>query len=497
MWSANFKDMTHFIVIYSWISLALVTLSPKSANCANVAVVWRSSDGDKFTNPFDNRNMDSCRNANAHCFTSPPCIFCKCNKERQTYRMDSRTCISSRNVRNITGCKSLGQQIQHGQGYITDQNLPILDFSRKGRKYVRFLGLSRMAQGYYENTINCDIKNSSAYLSNEGDWRTWPNVNDIFTARAQLMPNDAIFLVLEWEKVDKKYLGLIAKLMFSCSKANDNPETGCFVFKSEGNQSLDVLPTPTTKMTISTLKFNVIPTTKPKVTSAKVTVPVEREDIIESKTFSVPMSIIIGVSVGVCLVIIVVILFAVCFVRHRTRKHPQPKVSQGNSEPPPKVHMTTQARFGLIQDTTVIEVDDEDYTSLKTNRESYDPYCSLSRDNADMNVIETILKDAASMESISASYEPRYSCHLSKNNGVIIESVKSPLRNQSSYPLLKRDDDVTEDDDSNDPDYEEMDDDEYNTLISSSGIPSVKPPLPDRVYHELEPPRTRHHSESL
>ena len=54
-----------------------------------------------------------------------------------------------------------------------------------------------MAQGYYENTINCDIKNSSGYLSNEGDWRTWPNVNDIFTARAQLMPNDAIFLVLE------------------------------------------------------------------------------------------------------------------------------------------------------------------------------------------------------------------------------------------------------------------------------------------------------------
>lgn len=101
------------------------------------------------------------------------------------------------------------------------------------------------------------------------------------------------------------------------------------------------------------------------------------------------------------------------------------------------------------------------------------------------------------LESISASYEPRYSCHLSKNNGVIIESVKSPLRNQSSYPLLKRDDDVTEADDSNDPDYEEMDDDEYNTLISSSGISNVKPPLPDRVYHELEPPRTRHHSESL
>lgn len=49
------------------------------------------------------------------------------------------------------------------------------------------------------------------------------------------------WFLIQWEKVDKKYLGLIAKLMFSCSKANDNPETGCFVFKSEGNQSLGEL----------------------------------------------------------------------------------------------------------------------------------------------------------------------------------------------------------------------------------------------------------------
>ena len=48
------------------------------------------------------------------------------------------------------------------------------------------------------------------------------------------------------------------------------------------------------------------------------------------------------------------------------------------------VHFTAQARFSLIQEAAPTNPDDEDYTSLKENRESYDPYCSLRKDDVDL-----------------------------------------------------------------------------------------------------------------
>ncbi|CAB4044332.1 Hypothetical predicted protein, partial [Paramuricea clavata] len=54
-------------------------------------------------------------------------------------------------------------------------------------------------------------------------------------------------------------------------------------------------------------------------------------------------------------------------------------------------------RFSLIQEAAPVDSDEEDYTSLKENRESYDPYCSLQKDDVDFNVIDTVLKDAVSM----------------------------------------------------------------------------------------------------
>ena len=46
------------------------------------------------------------------------------------------------------------------------------------------------------------------------------------------------------------------------------------------------------------------------------------------------------------------------------------------------VHFTAQTRFSLIQEPADLE--DEDYTSLKEDRESYDPYCSLQKDDVDL-----------------------------------------------------------------------------------------------------------------
>jgi hypothetical protein len=48
------------------------------------------------------------------------------------------------------------------------------------------------------------------------------------------------------------------------------------------------------------------------------------------------------------------------------------------------VRFTAQTRFSLIQEAAPIDSDEEDYTSLKENRESYDPYCSLQKDDVDL-----------------------------------------------------------------------------------------------------------------
>lgn len=89
--------------------------------------------------------------------------------------------------------------------------------------------------------------------------------------------------------------------------------------------------------------------------------------------------------------------------------------------------MTTQARFSLIQDTTVIEVDDEDYTSLKTNRESYDPYCSLSRDNADMVWI-VCDKRGNTLRVVGAEYAEKW-LKIVLNECILLVSKEDKYRN--------------------------------------------------------------------
>ena len=83
---------------------------------------------------------------------------------------------------------------------------------------------------------------------------------------------------------------------------------------------------------------------------------------------------------------------------------------------------------------------------------------------------------------MGASSEPRYSCRLTEDDAIVIETKPiSPRRPQ--YHVLEGPDDVIE------PDYEEVDtsDDEYATT-SSRLLTDTKPPLPEREYHELERP---------
>ena len=49
------------------------------------------------------------------------------------------------------------------------------------------------------------------------------------------------------------------------------------------------------------------------------------------------------------------------------------------------VNVKTETRFSLIQESSpVADSDNENYTSLKENRESYEPYWSLQKDDADL-----------------------------------------------------------------------------------------------------------------
>ena len=89
---------------------------------------------------------------------------------------------------------------------------------------------------------------------------------------------------------------------------------------------------------------------------------------------------------------------------------------------------------------------------------------------------------------MNPSSEPRYSCHLTKDDAIVIESAKPHSPKQPKYHVLEPPDEVVE------ADYEEMDDD-VNAYIVSSRLLAAKPPLPEREYHELEPPSERLHSE--
>jgi hypothetical protein len=88
---------------------------------------------------------------------------------------------------------------------------------------------------------------------------------------------------------------------------------------------------------------------------------------------------------------------------------------------------------------------------------------------------------------MSPSSEPRYSCHLTKDDAIVIETAKPRKPSQSKYHAFVPPDDATE------PDYEEVDDGDDD--MTSSRLLGTKPPLPEREYHELEPPTEKHHSE--
>ena len=83
--------------------------------------------------------------------------------------------------------------------------------------------------------------------------------------------------------------------------------------------------------------------------------------------------------------------------------------------------------------------------------------------------------------------EPRYSCHLTKDDKIVIESVKPRPPKQPKYFELEAPDNA------NEPDYEEVDD-EDNTMPSSRLL-DRKPPLPEREYVERKPKLQRLHSE--
>lgn len=84
---------------------------------------------------------------------------------------------------------------------------------------------------------------------------------------------------------------------------------------------------------------------------------------------------------------------------------------------------------------------------------------------------------------MSPSSEPRYSCHLTKDDAIVIESSRPRSPRQPKYHVLEEPVDDIE------PDYEEVDDDD--DLMTSQRLLANKPPLPDREYHELEKPSSR------
>lgn len=146
------------------------------------------------------------------------------------------------------------------------------------------------------------------------------------------------------------------------------------------------------------------------------------------------------------------------------------------------VQFTAEARFSLIQETAAIDPETSDYTCLKENRESYDPYCSLRKDDVDLNVIDQILKDAVSMESMEPSSEPRYSCRLSGDQTIIIESALPRSPKTPKYHVLEGPDET------NEPDYEEVDSTDDEDASVAARLLGMKPPLPEREYHVLEKP---------
>ena len=89
---------------------------------------------------------------------------------------------------------------------------------------------------------------------------------------------------------------------------------------------------------------------------------------------------------------------------------------------------------------------------------------------------------------MDSSSGPRYSCHLTKDDAIIIESAKPRSPKQPKYDVLEASDDGIE------PDYEEVDDSDSATMSSRSLLDS-KPPLPEREYHERQPLSKRFDSE--
>ncbi|CAB4039384.1 Hypothetical predicted protein [Paramuricea clavata] len=303
------------------------------------------------------------------------------------------------------GCQYMG--ITDAFEGFMNTNLPTLNFMETGSKKIRG---RTIAQGIAANLITCEIKNNTSFLNSQGEWVALPlNISDIL----RISVEDGYgkidrYLLLDWEKhADDFYFGLLIKLHVSCRTNVDHPYSGCFVFKSKGHKSLDssslmTSSLATTKIYSKTEKSGpslkpTEPEGLPTVGSGTEIASTKKNVVNKNYTYNVSMPVIIGVSAGVGLVILIIIILAACFVRHRTRKQPEAKPSIVNTEAPPKVRFTAQTRFSLIQEAAPIDSDEEDYTSLKENRESYDPYCSLQKDDVDLNVIDTVLKDAVSM----------------------------------------------------------------------------------------------------
>ncbi|XP_028417715.1 uncharacterized protein LOC114542169 [Dendronephthya gigantea] len=463
------------------------------AHCANVEYVCRMQDGDQFANPFHANGGKDCANTNATCVKSwtHDCSGCKCNSGTETYRADIMNCVSTKVLADFTGCG--GKGIRDDDPQLTDKTLPTLDFTKSGTKNIR--GLLRIHHGIPVNDITCKIKNNTSFLSDDGNWIALPNMSNILT----ITPNegrdtDPAHLTMEWEEVNGFLSGLLLKLQISCHTKTDPPENGCFVFKIKDCKNYDPsskIISSTKAPTIHTAKEVNRETTKsekpPTMVSTTVVNSTKESVVNKNYTYSVSMPVIIGISAGVGLVILLIIILAVCFVRHRIRKHEKEKPSIANPDAPIKVHFTAETRFSLIQEAAPVNTDDEDYTSLKEDRESYEPYYSLKKDDVDLNVIDTILRDAVSMECMSPSAEPRYNCHLTKDDAIVIESSRPRSPKQPNYHVLE------EPGDDIDPDYEEVDDDD--DIMTSQRLLPTKPPLPDHEYHQLEPPLSRLHSD--
>ena len=92
-----------------------------------------------------------------------------------------------------------------------------------------------------------------------------------------------------------------------------------------------------------------------------------------------------------------------------------------------------------------------------------------------------------SAESMDSSTAPRYSCHLTKDDAIVIESAKPRSPKKPKYEVLEASDDGIE------PDYEEVDVD--NAATSFRALLDTKPPLPEREYHERQPLSKRYDSE--